>query len=292
MKQELGVEIIDWNDIKNTVFRSNRELYHIINQLQLKKKLHFLKVNYPFGFSIIKDGKIDKKYFSEKDYHLIERELSYSEIPLGLLLNKVSEVFVHADSRVIPLNILYPGELFGIFETLNFLYGIQNKKAVWNVSSGVRSIFMLPKINNQIGHLRLKKEFGVKCDAPKNISEHWTVFYELANSDVLNEKWISEVIFFTKDWFNEKLFNSLEWLKFKDYLCQISWQQSQFLLENSTSGLGQFLQGNKMPSLIWQTLTKAMIKRKIKPPRPYIIDTVKYLFAIAKGIGIAFVPGN
>ncbi len=123
------------------------------------------------------DVEIDKK---------IQSNLNYSPIPLSLLLNKNSEIFLCEGERTIPLNILKPGLLFGIFETVDFMFDRQSSP-VWNVSAGLRSVFMLPKINEFSGIKRLRNHYHLSLDTQlKYLNQHWQVFKEISHTPLFS----------------------------------------------------------------------------------------------------------
>src|SRR5690349_11490610 len=131
----------------------------------------------------------------------IRSDLSYSPIPLSLLLNKNSEVFLQEAERTIPLNIIKPGQLFGTFETLDFIFN-KPSSALWNVSAGARSVFMLPKINESFSIKRLRNHYHLSLDTQlKYLTQHWQIFKEISHVPTFSSPWQSEVLFFTKPWF-------------------------------------------------------------------------------------------
>ncbi len=114
---------VTWEFIREEVAATNHELYEVIELLSPDKKLTLFKARYPFGAHIIDNGILNLPHKSGKVIPLktaevekkIKDKLSYSPIPLALLMNKASEVFVKNGEHIIPLKLLPPGNLFGLF---------------------------------------------------------------------------------------------------------------------------------------------------------------------------------
>lgn len=110
---------------------------------------------YEYGQSIVTRGQIrppcDDSGCSCCSELAAQLEESGSTIPLCLVTSKSAEVFIdhqevtgkdrHRSSSK-PLRILSQGELFGVFEFLDDLFGLPESKAPWSVSAGVRSVVL------------------------------------------------------------------------------------------------------------------------------------------------------
>lgn len=86
-------------------------------------------------------------------------------IPLGLVCSNTAEVFLDsADPATVaprPLRLLGPGELFGVFETLDVLFDEEHRKAPWSVVAGARSVVALLSRRTQIENL-IKRELSTR----------------------------------------------------------------------------------------------------------------------------------
>ena len=111
MDKVRDIQEVDWLTVREEVKRVNPELTRIIDSIDPDKKYKLIKVCYSFGDLIIdqgrlqlpsKNGKICSVNSEYVDPH-IQKQLTYSPIPLSLLLNKVSEIFIMDGERVIPL---------------------------------------------------------------------------------------------------------------------------------------------------------------------------------------------
>ena len=115
------IQEVLWQDIRSQVREVNSELADIIDQLNPDKRYPFIRADYKFGDLIVEKGvlnlPIENNLVSHNRLPYDLRELlAYSKIPLGLLLNKTSEIFVNEEERVIPLITIEPGDFFGTFE--------------------------------------------------------------------------------------------------------------------------------------------------------------------------------
>ena len=166
LKLKANFKRVSWDDVKNDVLDARPDLYSVIDALPSKNDFPLIKATYPFGCLIVDKGGISKAYCkSDKEENLIDSQLQYSKIPLGLLLDKSSEAFVELDDRIIPLDLLNKGNFLGNFELMNKFAKIEVQPP-WSVSAGLRSIFLLQKVSNNVGQKRLKKKLGIKSPLP------------------------------------------------------------------------------------------------------------------------------
>lgn len=285
INHNLNLEEVFWEDVRDDVRSSNPELAEICDEINPGKKHPLIKIHYPWGSNIINQGTL---FLPTKDNRLlaidspeipesIKKQLNYSPIPLSFILERENEVFVETNTRVIPLNHLKPGEFFGIFEIMNKLNNVESK-IIWSVSAGSRSVFMLPKISEASRHKRMQKEFHIKKDAPSSLEDHYAIFKEITYRADHADRWHNSILVFTDAWFQTEHKNSA-WGAFNKYLFKVCWIQMQ-LLRDATSF-----------SLLWALFIEAVNNRNLKP-RPYLVDTIKYLVSVASGSGVAFMPST
>jgi hypothetical protein len=268
---------VTWEDVREEVMNVNPELANIIDQISPNKKYFLIKASYCFGDLIVKDGITqfpiaDDNLLPASDKRiqsLINDSLSYSPIPLFLILKNACEVFIESPLRTVPLNLFYPGSLLGLFESIDFMFK-RESSVKWCVSSGARNLFMLPKINEASGLKKLKTAYDLNSNIQvRGLADHWRLFYEIFRHKSFEGSWRNDVLFFTKDWMLNK--NSDKgWFAFKDYLFKNAWHQAQFAI--SKVGL----------SLTWEHFAKAIAARRLKPI-PYLADQVKHIMLIAAG---------
>lgn len=278
------IQEVTWPTVREEVKRVNPELTKIIDSIDPDQKYKLIKVSYSFGDLIVDQGFLQLpdnqgKIYPVSSKHIdphIQKQLAYSPIPLSLLLNKVSEVFIMDNERVIPLKVLEPGNLFGTFETLNFIFQIPSQP-LWYVSAGSRIIFTLPKISESSGLKRLRLHYEIPADTSlRLLSEHWDLFKKIANHKNFNDPWQSQLILFTEKWFDFDK-NDVRWLKFLRYLFEQGWLQSQRIIQKEQFGV------------FWQKYHRAITHRRLRPTL-YLSDTFKHLLLIASGESPAFIP--
>ncbi len=267
------LEEVDWKDVCRSVEQVNPQLAKVINNINLKAHHKLIKATYLFGDLIIKEGQLCLPKENEKLYS----QLNYSPIPLSLLLNKSSEVFLENNCSLLPLNILNPGDFFGTFETVNFMMN-KPSSPVWNVSAGARTTFMLPKISDLSCMKRLRAHYNVSQNMQLiNLSDHGALFRQIALKPNFTELWKSEVLFFTRQWFSE--IKDIAWFNFHQLIWENAWQQAQYAMTD-------FNLRND-----WHTCLKIIDSRRLKPS-PYIVDTIKHLFIIIMGLAPFLKPAN
>ena len=273
MKNEVLQEV-DWKDVCLLVGKLNPELAKVVNNISLNSHHKLIKATYSFGDLIIKEGRLCLPLEHERLY----AQLNYSSIPLSLLLNKSAEVFIENSGSPFPLNILSPGDLFGTFETVDFMMDKQSYP-VWNVSAGARSTFMLPKISDASGLKRLRTHYNIAHNNVqlRSLSDHWNLFKEITLRPNFTEPWKSEILFFPKQWFTEK--KDIAWFEFYQLIWEQTWRQAQYAMSS-------FNLRNE-----WQTCLKVIDARRLKPSL-YIMDTIKHLFVILMGFAPFFRPAN
>lgn len=274
-----------WADVRDEVYKLNPELARICDEISPGKEYPLLRLKYPYGAKIVDKGEFylsstDSKLISVKSPHLssdVKKQLNYSTIPLSLVLHNNTEVFVEANDKITSLNFFKPGDLFGVFESMGYLAGIP-AAPIWSVTAGGRSVFMIPRITDKVGHNRIRKEFGIMTnDPPADFLSQWKVFKGIYENSGGASCWNNEVLVFTDKWFHNN--NNISLLKFQKYIFKLCWAQLQ-LLRDAT----EF-------NLLWSSFSDAISNRNLKP-RPYLIDTLKQLVSIANGAGVAFRPAT
>ena len=201
---KFNLEEVKWLEVRDEVYRCNPELAEKCDYINKQGEYSLFKIHYPYGSSIINKGEFclptkDGKIISIKDERVpeyLKKKLTYSHIPLSLIINNSSEVFVKIQSRVVSLNFLIPGGLFGLFELMNLLTQTSSlDMPIWNVSAGARSTFMIPSIYDTMGHTRIKKKLGADINTPSSLLDHWQTFVDI-NKYSCNTGWYNTILVF------------------------------------------------------------------------------------------------
>lgn len=270
-----------WKDIRDKLKPLNPEIVEIIDQISPDQKYPLYRATYPYGFKILKNGKLHiptefgfKAIDDPSVPQSVSKDLMYNAgtNPVSIILKNSAEIYLERDSHTIPLyGIIPPGKIFSTWRVLN-----PNKTHapafIWEMTSGARSVFMLPKISEAARHNKIKKEFKISCDKPNSLSKHWNIFKEIANSNTIEEPWNCEFLFFSKNWF--KNLDSPDWITLQKYLLKTAWTNSEYLRNLFT--------WNSVYSVIQETLG-------IKP-NPYVADIAKHLISMVAGEMPGFAP--
>lgn len=253
-------QVLTWKEIKEEVKNVNPDLAAIINSINPGSKYKLYSVNYPYGEMVFKKASVN---IPNAPIEVIEN-LNYKVIPLGIVLKNSLEIHAEEEGRIIPLTILNKGTLFGIWEIFDPVISYFVKLA-WDVSSGARSIFLLPPISNKNSFLKLKKEFNISVQ-PNRIKDHWEIFKQIAQSSYDNNAWRSKALFFSKEWIKE-IEEKNSWKELKIYLYQQAWKQSMFWRFSSTM------------NFIWQYFTQYIYDMNLKPCLS-ALETLKQVITI------------
>jgi hypothetical protein len=193
-----------------------------------------------------------------------------------MLLSKNLELFIDLKNEgiTIPKAVYKPGAFFPFARILsrksNRIYAPND---MLTLTSGARSVFMLPNIGCATNHSNLQRNFNVHKSPAKSLYEHWDIFKEIANSEVIASDWRSCVMYFSQKWL-DKLENDKAWLPLKLYLHQLAWQYSEYQ------------RNHFYYDIAFSIIQK---KRNLKP-NPYLVDTARHLFVTALGAAPGFIP--
>ena len=273
-----------WKDFRDDLFAVNPDLTAIIDEMDPDKSFRLYKIRYPYGSEIVKSGEFylpnsDGKIVSINDKTItndVRKDLSYNSgsIPVGMMIKNSIEVYINHQGISVPLvgHRHYIGKLFGLSHNLNNQNSFNIPIALWNITAGGRSVFMLPKISNLTGHNRIKKEFNIQVDAPRSLSDQWSVFRSLYQSDAFKSDWEVEVIFFSSSWFDN--FNETSWMLFFNYFYRNLVSLTDYFRKSQT----------------WEAMLSLLRLDKNVGHNAYINHKVRHILGIATGELPAFAP--
>jgi len=276
-----------WKDIRETISRINKPLFNVIETLSPDDTFKLYRIRYPFGYEILIKGAFYIPYSKNNFVPITDRSISKtirSELLYNLDSNPVcmstknnAELYLEIDNMFIPYLKLTPGKILGAWGVLDKLCDPKSSyhpEAVWNMSAGVRSLFMLPKIGDKTFHKRLQQEFNLKTKAPKELNEQWYLFKEIIAHSQQQDPWEFELLCFSKKWFQQN--KDPAWQPLYYHLFKTSWQGSDF-------------QRNQA---FWNLIFSIIRKKSKLPPSSYINDMVKQIHAIACGSALGFAPSS
>jgi hypothetical protein len=124
------------------------------------------------------------------------------------------------DGRRAPLGVLGKGELYGVFEVLDVLLGIQQSAPLWNVSSGVRSVWVMAPLGNANLLRTLLGEGRVWNDH----SPHWQLIQAVTRN---RTDWKTRIVLLPQ--LTEEVISSGNGRSLFRTLLQVGWKQSAAL---------------------------------------------------------------
>lgn len=274
----LDVIEFEWEQAREILLPLNKELVNIIDEISPGIEYKLYKARYPYGVKIfdkleaylpLKNGKTILFTDESLPANLAKNLYYDKEIsnPVGMVLQKNLEFYLTVGSRAMPFNVAEPGSIFGLARILDNIENsdnaFQNRSFfMWELTSGVRSLFMMPKINENTKHIRLKKMYGITEDKPTSYQNHHAIFKDLACQNNLD--WYSEVLFFSNNWF-ENLTDSA-WAKLY-----------AFFLKNNRSSYAYWRN-----YLSWQITFDTIEQRKnIRGISAYALHTAQHLYSIS-----------
>lgn len=277
------ISFTKWLDLRAKIFDINEPLVTILDQVDPKDQPLLIEIDYLYGDTIIKNGELQIPSKNDTLVSLknsnVRKEfidaLSYQRIPLFMNIKNDNEVFIDNKARSIPLNLFKAGSLLGLFETANYIFD-NPCETMWSVSAGARTIFMLPKISNEIGLKRLHKYYNIPTTLGlKELTDHFEIFKLIASSDNFSQAWINKVLFFTKKWLDPAFLK--KYPEFKNYLLKQCWLQAQFAIEKVKV------------DLIWEKFSEAIALKRLNPG-PFLTNHAKHLINIVVGSLPSFYP--
>ncbi len=278
------LEKVTWQDVQKDVAAVNPEFAKIIDSLSPGKKHWLVKATYPYGAEVLRrsilmlpndngtlvpitDNSLDPSIIESINYNM-------NSNPVSFVLKNTFEVYLPLDDRTIPLNgLIHPGVAFGASRVL---LPKKSRQAVfiWDMSSGARTVTMMPKITELKRHKLLEREFDLLPPAPRSTIQHWNIFRHIANHKSIDNKWNAEILFFPKQWF--------------EHLDDISWQEFYQYFHNFIWG------GNELANnhVIYDLVSSLILKDYEIRPSAYTLDIVKYLLYIAVGAFAGLAPAT
>jgi len=278
-----SLQELTWQQAREAVIKVNPKFAKVVDEINPSKEYTVFRAIYPYGAEILKNAVL---YLPNNNGELIaitdsnisnhvRESLDYNmqSNPASLVLKNSIELFITLDDRTVPslYGLVTPGKIFGTWRVLNPQKALQSA-FIWDMTAGARSLFMLPKISEAERHKKLKRAFQINADVPRTQMDHWYIFREIANHHSITTSWHTELLFFSKKWFEH--LNDKAWMPFYYFLLTTAWQGTEFWRN-------QFF---------WDILFSTIQKNRNLKPSPYISDTVKYLFAIGVGSMPGFYP--
>lgn len=271
-----------WSDVCDAVRTSDPMLADVIDELSPTPKYGFYVVDYPYGDLILNKGSFQLRNQDNVLVPLshqsidskIRDDLTYTgTVPVGMVIQNSIETFFTFETQTLPSSLYGRGSmvaLWGLFDA------VQSYQAgpLWSISSGVRTLCMLPRVTDKVCYATLKRKYELRQHVPARLSDHWKIFAALANSAEFPQPWTSKMLYFSKEWFSHQ--NDKKWSKFYLTLLKKAWN-------GSVVKRNQFISDFAFSSIQ---------KNRGLKPNPYLVDTAKHLVSIGLGGSPGFKPAT
>jgi hypothetical protein len=283
-----GMTRTHWQHIRERVQQVEPKFARIVDKLDPDESHSLYLAFYPYGStdadtisSLFPAGK--GHYYRLTDAAApkeVVKQLGYSKnnTPLGMVLDKELECFIDLrhEGITLPWLVYTPGKIFPFSRVLSHKsQRIYAPNGLLSSTAGARSAFMLPNIGSATNHSNLRRDFNVKSPPPKSLYEHWHVFKEIVQSEVVKTDWRCCIMYFGEKWIT-KIHNDKTWAELKHYLHELAWEQYEY-------------ERNR----VHYDITFSMIqKRRNLKPNPYLADTARHLFAAALGAAPSYIPAT
>lgn len=277
---DIAYDMLCWKDVREQAHTVNSALATKIDAIDPSADFPLVKLTYPYGSLILENGQLflplknslDRVPLNDPSVPTALREaLDYNPgaAPVSLVLKNTIELFMQHDGQLSTFICYSEGDMTSLWRMLDGDVSY-HPDTLWNVSAGVRSIVMLPKISEKNAFNRLRKAYYLSPYSPRGFNDHWYIFREIANHKSFGEPWTVELLMFSANWF--KHLDDPAWRDLYLHLLKSTWQYSKYWR-------------NKF---VWDFTYTEIQKRRGLKPNPYIADTVKHLISIALGS----IPGH
>ncbi len=283
-KTTANITASHWQDCREEIMQVNPDFAAIIDEIDPPKDFRIYRGEFSYGHKIVHRGVLhlpDKEgiNYPITSSHLDSRirdDLAYNanSNPVSMVLNNSVEMYLQLEDRIIPaVQPLQTGTLFGVWRIMS--PGTRSHPSfLWELSSGVRSIFMLPKISDTKSHARLKRKYNIAIHKPRDYLEHSKLFSALANHEAFSQPWTSKIAMFSKKWFD--YLKDPAWNKLYVFLLSQAWDSSS----------------NWRDKFLWDFIFSYIEKEKDLKPTPYIAKVVKHLLSVATNSACGFEPAT
>jgi hypothetical protein len=286
LDERKGLVKTNWANIRKRVAKVEPTFAKLVDELSPDKSFPIYLAYYPYG-AITGDTespfipKINGGNYRLSDPNApkdVRTHLGYGKnsLPFGMILEKELEYFIDLkDERIsLPWLTYSPGSFFPFARVLSKMSNrVYAPNGILSTTSGARSVFMLPNIGCLTNHVNLQRDFNVQSPPPKTLYEHWYLFKEIINSNVIECDWRSCIMFFSEKWVN-KLHTDKAWLHIKTYMHELAWHYSEY----------------QRNSFYYDIAFSIMQKQRNLKPNPYLADTARHLFNTALGAAPGFAP--
>ncbi len=279
-----NIRQIEWEEVRAQVFAANPVIAAQIDAIPKQDHPPLYFASYPFGENIVKEGEFQVPFEGQTLplKHLQAgsaciADLAYDIIPMLMMLNKTSELFLALNDKTLPLQFFYPGKILGLWPTLDTHPLSANAYyKMWSLAAGARTIFLTPKVMDSAAYVRLQRQLQLEeIYRTHNLFDQGLIFKAIASSKKINCLWQSDILLFSKAWVTT--LKAGTWPELRQALLQQEWDDSLFLRNH--------LRLEILDQILSTTQAQSYLK-----PTAYASDTVKHLISIASNAALGFTP--
>lgn len=282
--RNIKIEKLDWNRALQLIKKIKPELSLLLKQISINTDdLFFYRASYAFGDKIIGDKQtflslenggsialVDKRIPEE-----ISLDLCYDqerENPLGLVLSKTSELYMGAEALDYSSKLLRTGDFFGVPKALDSENPDRSSILNFNLNAGGRSLFMLPKISDNILYLKACQSLKLSIPSPQKTDEHWQIFVALATQ--LKSNWECEILYFSRKF--------IQALRLKEF--------SELSLYFYKTHAASYNAWHSMANIWQKELESINHKKLLAKYNQNLFNIIKYIFMSSANSEIGFAP--
>lgn len=265
-----------WKDVRQDLQKISADFVKLVDEIDPGKDYPLYKASYPYGSLIVRSGVC---YYPNKEGKLvtlndpslsqdIKKDLGYTTglLPAGAVLQNSIELLTSAKNSIQLQNFVEPGQIFALWYYLGQSPSFHPGK-VFNITSGVRSIFFLSQIGDEVYHKHLRKEFKIKKSPVKDLLSQWELFVTLLNNPLAKCDWHADLLYFSGKWLDKIKNGEKKWIYLSHYLYKAVFDRSDFFRNKIFYDLA---------------FSRIQEERNLRP-NPYVADTVKHILTIAMG---------
>jgi hypothetical protein len=200
------------------------------------------------------------------------------EVFLETTLGQSADVVTSDGGSTVPLRVLGPGELFGVFETLHHLLREDDSRPQWSVAAGTRSVWIIAPLKDKRISEVLSAQTDHDIDWARGDS-HWRL---IEQTTTRSDAWNTEILFLSKGLVERVEAHQPGTEQLFELILATGWRQSAALRRATTidAALRQrYLDG---PSQAVSSEFGEM----------YMFATVSHLFSISRGDAPAYEPAG
>lgn len=222
-----GVRCGCWKDFREDFANLNDQFVNVIDEVDPDDSCKIYSLQYRYGEKVFDDagfylpGNQALSLLGDDDKDIVN-DLCYACIPLFTMLKNSVELYAATHDYVAPINIFYPGDIGGIYESLTYVLRLAvDLRPSWVLSAGANTVCFLGKTSNATKHRRLCLAYGIDAPAPRTLIEQRHVIRAVGRKSA----WRCELLVFGRGWMDHK--DDKRWMPFYYHMLKTAWYQQR-----------------------------------------------------------------